>query len=294
MKYEGVFVANVTPFKKNADVDFDALSGHYEFLMQSGVDGLVPCGTTGEGPTLNKEERYKIIELSVQAAKAHSKKVIAGCGSNNTVASLEMIEDAAKAGAHAALVVTPYYNKPMQAGLIAHYQYLAERTPLPLVLYNVPGRTNVNIQPETAAELFKHPKVVGIKEASGNHSQWVALANKINFKEKSLMAGDDDAFATVYALGGCGIISATANVVPRLFVKLYALLKNGKSTEAFQLQTKLMPLVQSMFMETNPSPVKYAMASMKCMENNLRLPLIPVTRKTEEAIAVALKELEML
>lgn len=293
MRYEGVYVASVTPFTKNADLDEQALAGHFEFLLQSGVDGLVPCGTTGEGPTLSKEERKKIIELSAKAAKNYSKKVIAGCGSNDTKASLKNIEEAATAGADAALVVTPYYNKPTQAGLIAHYQFLAERSPLPIVLYNVPGRTNVNIQVETAVEIFKHPKIVGIKEASGNHSQWVSLANKVNLKEKSLMAGDDDAFATIYALGGIGIISATANVVPKLFVKLFSLLKGGKPGEAFTLQAKLMPLIQSMFMETNPSPAKYAMASMKCMENSVRLPLVPVTRKTEEAILVALKELGM-
>jgi len=292
--FEGVYVATVTPFTKNFEVDFEAYEGHNEFLLQSGVHGLVPCGTTGEGPTLNREERNKIIASAVKAAKTHSKKVIAGCGSNNTSIALQMIEEAAKSGAHAALVVTPYYNKPTQSGLIAHYKFLAEKSPLPIILYNVPGRTNVNISPETAYEIFQHPKIVGIKEASGNHAQWVALANKINLSEKSLLAGDDDAFATVFALGGVGIISATANVVPKKFVKLYELLKAGRAAEAFLLQTKLVPLIQTMFMETNPTPAKYALYAMKCMQNVVRLPLVPVSRDTEEKITAALKELEVL
>lgn len=294
MKFEGVYVASVTPFTHDFKVDWEAVSGHFEFLLQSGVDGLVPCGTTGESASLNKEERSRMIEIAVKIGKNHAKKVIAGCGSNDTLTALERIEEAAKLGAEAALVVTPYYNKPTQSGLIAHYQFLADKSPLPIILYNVPGRTHVNIQPETAAELFKSPKIVGIKEASGNHSQWVTLSNKVNFKEKSLLAGDDDAFATIFSLGGAGIISATANVAPKLFVSLYELLKAGKTSEAFRLQIKLMPLVEALFMETNPAPAKYALATMKCMGNNLRLPLVPVSAKTEERIFSALKGLEIL
>ncbi len=293
-RFEGVYVANVTPFDENENVDWQSLDGHYEFLLQNKVHGLVPCGTTGEGPTLSYEDRDRIVSLAVEKAKAHSAKVIVGCGSNNTRTALKMIETAAKLKADAALVVTPYYNKPTQSGLIAHYKFLAEQSPLPIILYNVPGRTNVNINPETAVEIFKHPNIVGIKEASGNHGQWMALASQINFREKSLLAGDDDAFVTVCQLGGCGIISATANVVPGHFVKIYELIKAGKTLEALSKQGKLLSLIQSMFMETNPSPAKFALSAMKCMQNQVRLPLVPVSSKTEEAVLTALRGLEIL
>lgn len=293
MRFEGVYVANVTPFTDDSKVDWESLEGHYEFLLQNKVHGLVPCGTTGEGPVLTTEERERIIRSAVQRAKPYSARVIAGCGSNSTTHALTLIEEAAKTGADAALVVTPYYNKPTQRGLVAHYLYLAERSALPIVLYNVPGRTNVNLQAETAAEIFAHPKVVGIKEASGNHTQWLALSNLVNFREKSFLAGDDDAFATVCQLGGCGIISATANVVPKQFVTLYDLLKSGKTREAFALQAKLLPLIQAMFLETNPAPAKFALAAMQCLKNQLRLPLVPVNPKTEEVILKELKGFEL-
>jgi 4-hydroxy-tetrahydrodipicolinate synthase len=295
MIFKGVFVATVTPFHSTAEeVDFKAYRKHLSWLSENGVHGFVPCGTTGEGPCLTEAERNQLIELSCEEAKNKNLKVIAGCGSNSTVNALKMIHEATKLGADAALVVTPYYNKPTQEGLIAHYQFLADRSQIPLVLYHVPGRTQVTFQISTLQTLFKHPNIIGIKEASGQHSFWMAMVQSLDWKAKSILAGDDDAFALIRQLGGQGIISATANVAPQLFVKLFELTEAGNWAEAFKLQKKLLPLVNSMFAETSPSPAKEALHLLHRMENRVRLPLVTVQPKTQQQISGALKELGLL
>lgn len=295
MAFKGVFVATVTPFiEKTGEVDFKAYESHLSWLSESGVHGFVPCGTTGEGPCLSGEERKKIIKLSVQVAQSRGLKVIAGCGSNSTSSALQMILEAKDVGADAALVVTPYYNKPTQEGLIAHYEFLAERSPLPIVLYHVPGRTNVTFQLSTLERLFKHPQIIGIKEASGNHGFWMGMSQVLDWKKIDVLAGDDDAFALIQQLGGKGIISATANVAPKEFVRLFNFTETGNWSQAFDLQKKLLNLVQSMFAETNPSPAKEALKLMGKMENTMRLPLVPVSSKTRDMITLALKGLGLL
>jgi len=295
MVFQGVFVATVTPFKsQNGEVDFKVFESHLSWLSESGVNGFVPCGTTGEGPCLTDEERKKLIKLSVDVSRGQGLKVIAGCGSNSTALALKMISEAKDQGADGALVVTPYYNKPTQEGLIAHYEYLADKSSLPIVLYHVPGRTNVSFQMSTLQRLFQHPKIVGIKEASGNHGFWMGMSQAFDWKKKDVLAGDDDAFALIQQLGGRGIISATANVAPKEFVKLFQFTESGDWSKAFELQKKLLPLIQAMFTETNPSPAKEALKILGRMENTVRLPLVNVSPKTSELITQSLEALGYL
>lgn len=295
MLFKGVFVATVSPFEsRTGDVDFTAYEAHLKTLSDSGVHGFVPCGTTGEGPCLSDFERKKLISISVDIARNRGLRVVAGCGSNSTSAALKMILEAKAQGADGALVVTPYYNKPTQEGLIAHYEFLAEKSPLPIVLYHVPGRTNVTFQLSTLKRLFQHPNIVGIKEASGNHGFWMGMTEVFDWKKKFVLAGDDDAFALIQRLGGQGIISATANVAPKEFVKIFEQSEAGNSGLAFEVQKRLLPLVQAMFAETNPSPVKEALKLLGRMENTVRLPLVPVSAKTKEWIEQSLKSLGYL
>jgi 4-hydroxy-tetrahydrodipicolinate synthase len=295
MSFRGVFVATVTPFlEKNGEVDFHSYRTHVKRLIHSGVHGFVPCGTTGEGPCLSDSERRKLIEISCEEATPKNLKVIAGCGSNSTSNAFKMILEAKEVGADAALVVTPYYNKPTQEGLLAHYEFLADRSPIPLVLYHVPGRTQVSFQVPTLQRLFKHKNIIGMKEASGQFSFWSALSQAVDWTAKAIFAGDDDAFALIQQMGGQGIISATANVAPEAFVTLFHLTESGQWKEAFDLQKKWVPLIQAMFAETNPSPVKEALKAMGRMENTVRLPLVPVLSKTKEQIHHALRELGIL
>ena len=293
MNLDGVFVATVSFFLNDRSLDLNSFEKHCDWLIESGVDGLVPCGTTGEGPTLLSEERKTLIKIAARSAAKKGKLVIAGCGGNNTQSVLGMLLEAKEAGAHAALVVTPYYNKPTQEGLIAHYQFLAQQNILPIILYNVPSRTGVNLLPETVNELWKTPQIIGIKEATGNHSQWLALCRNLP-QTKYLLAGDDDAFATLSALGARGIISASANIAPHKFVELYQLIKSDKWREAFLLQKQLLPLINSVFSETNPAPLKFALSFMKKGANSLRLPLVSVRKETEKTIETQIAALELL
>lgn len=294
MRLDGVFVATLTPFSQTGEVVWDAYLKLLEWQAASGVHGFVPCGTTGENPTVTREEWQKLVATTVQFTSGKNLKTIAGAGSNCTSTALELIREAKQLGADAALVVTPYYNKPTQRGLIAHYEHLAEHSSLPIVLYNVPGRTNVNLTVDTVVTLFKHPRIVGIKEASGSHAQWLQLSERIDLKEKSFMAGDDDAFATILSLGGSGIISASANAAPKQFVKIYDLFKKGETRAAIEEQKRVLSLVQSLFLETSPAPLKYALQLLKNFPPHLRLPLVPVGEDTALKVKNALRGLELL
>lgn len=294
MRIEGVYVAIVTPFDARNEIDRAALKRHLEWLAAMGVDGFVPCGTTGESAVLSREERRTVIELTVEVAKAHGKKVIAGCGGNNTASVLELIREAKTLECEAVLVVTPYYNKPTPRGLEAHYTHLAKESGFPIIMYNVPGRTAVSLPVETIMKLFELENIIGIKEASGQYATWLQLSQAMDTQAKSLLAGDDDSFAPIQALGGCGIISASANVAPAAFVKLSRLMSEGKWLDAFRLQKKLYPLVRAMFLETSPAPAKQALAMMGKMSARLRLPLVEVGSNTSEVIGSVLKSLELM
>lgn len=294
MRFEGVYVATVTPFQANGEVAWEKYATLLDWQATSGVHGFVPCGTTGENPTLTQKEWAWLVQTTIQFSKKKNLKTIAGCGSNSTQAALEFMQEAERMGADAALVVTPYYNKPTQRGLIAHYEFLAAHSKLPIVLYNVPGRTNVNLTPETVQVLFKNPQIIGIKEASGNHSQWLQIAKNTSLIEKSFLSGDDDAFATLLSMGGSGIISASANIAPKQFVKIYDLYKAGDFSAALQEQKRVLPLVQALFSETSPAPLKYALEISKNFPSNLRLPLVTITSETATKVKAALTELELL
>lgn len=294
MNFNGVWVATTSFFDEKGSLDEYSFEKHCDWLLESGVSGLVPCGTTGEGPTLAAEERKLLIQIATKLSSKLNRGVIAGCGGNNTQTVLKLILEAKDSGANAALVVTPYYNRPTQEGLLAHYRFLADKSPIPLVLYNVPSRTGVNLLPETVAQLWQHPNIVALKEATGMHSQWLSFMSSPIPEGKAILAGDDDAFATLTALGATGIISASANVAPHLFVQLDALLKAKRFEEAFSLQKKLFPLIKSLFLETNPGPIKYALEQMGRGSNYLRLPLVPVQKETEKKIREQLVNLEPL
>ena len=293
MKFEGVYVATVTPFTSADEVCLTTLEHHLRWLASKGVQGFVPLGTTGEASVLDWGERTEILKLTEFVGRSLGLQLIAGCGSNNTQVALQYIQEAETLGYDACLVVTPYYNKPTAAGLIAHYRFLADNSSLPIILYNVPGRTAVNMTPETVATLLEHPRIIGIKEASGNHAQWQALSASIDWSNRSFLSGDDDAFATMLAMGATGMISASANLYPEGFVAIHEMAKKNDFVGAFQLQKKLMPLINAMFLETSPAPVKYALHALGLGTPGLRLPLVPVGATTEVEIRKVLIGLEL-
>jgi 4-hydroxy-tetrahydrodipicolinate synthase len=294
MRFEGVFVANVTPFTDEGFVDLPAMRSHLEWLAECGVAGFVPCGTTGEGGVLTRDERLSILKISKEIASKRGLKVIAGCGSNCTETVISLIQEAEHAQCDAALVVTPYYNKPTLRGVRAHYEAIAKKSRLPIILYNVPSRTNVPIPADLAVELLKDPNIVGIKEASSSWSQWLAIAHGTDLTKKALLAGDDDAFSAVLALGGSGTISASANVAPREFVEMFRAFQKQELSAMFHQQIRLYPLTKALFIETNPSPAKYALSVMGKMRPNVRLPLVHVTEETGRIVRTVLAELGLL
>ncbi len=267
---QGSMVAMVTPFT-NGRVDEGKIRELVEFFIAAETDAIVPCGTTGESPTLSYEEHKRVVEITV-AAVGRRIPVIAGTGSNSTTEALELTEHAYKAGANAALLTTPYYNKPTQKGLIEHFRTIAETVDLPLILYNIPGRTGVNMLPETVAALAEHPRIVGIKEASGNLEQMTSVIQLCGEKI-TVLSGDDTLTLPLMAVGGKGVISVVANIVPRAVADLTHAALRGEWERARTLHLSLFPLCQAMFYETNPIPVKTALALMGKISGELRLPL---------------------
>ncbi len=292
MSTRGVFVASLTPFTEKGELDLLALQTHLSFLLSAKVHGIVPCGTTGESPTIKPAERTAIIKACVELSRGASVQTMVGCGGNDTSAVVDLIQEAEGLGADSTLVVTPYYNRPTQSGLVAHYGALADKAERPLFLYHVPGRTQVSFSLETVRTLFQHPNIAGIKEASGQYSYWTGLAEVAREARKTVLAGDDDAFAVIQSLGGKGIISACANLVPGAFVKLFDAMEEGSWEKAFKLQQALIPLVRALFAETSPAPLKYAFSRGGKMANRLRLPLVPVSAATEALIEKALSAFE--
>jgi 4-hydroxy-tetrahydrodipicolinate synthase len=288
--FKGSIVALVTPFRKNGSVDHGAVRELVEWHIASGTNAIVPCATTGESPTLTHDEHDEVIATVVKAVNKRV-PVLAGCGSNCTEESLRLIKHAESVGADGALVITPYYNKPTQAGLKAHYETLAGATKLPIVIYNVPGRTGVNIKPETVAELAKIDNIVGVKEASGSLEQASEL---MSLCDVDVLSGEDALNFPLMAIGAVGCISVVANVVPGLMSQLCAAALKGDMAEARRLHHALFPLSRALFAETNPCPVKAAMAMLGKCGNNLRLPLVPVSKTTEELLKKTLSELGAL
>lgn len=278
MVLEGVFTAIVTPFKENR-IDEDALKKLVDFQIENGVDGLVPCGTTGEAPTLTYEEHERVIELTVKFVEGRV-PVIAGTGSNSTHEAIELTQAAKKVGADMCLLTTPYYNKPTQEGLYKHFKKIAEEVDIPLILYNIPGRTGVNMTPETVARLAQIPNIVGIKEASGSVVQ-AAEIYRLTEGKFTILSGDDNLFLPIMSVGGKGVISVASNAIPRRLKELFEAFRVERDVEkAIRINSELLPFFQAIFVETNPIPIKEILYFMGMIERELRLPLCPPSHST--------------
>lgn len=282
----GSIPALVTPFSGGA-VDFEAYRALIDWQIAEGSSGLVPCGTTGESATLEFDEHYRLIDVCVEQA-AGRVPVIAGCGSNNSRAAIANMAAAKRAGADAALIVLPYYNRPSQAGLIAHFTALVEASDLPIIIYNVPGRTVTNISVETLAELARLPTIVGLKDATGDLGRVSAqrLACGADFCQ---LSGNDETALAFNAMGGVGCISVTANVAPGLCARFQSALSEGRWDEALELQDRLYPLHTALFSDASPGPVKYALSRVRPgFSAELRLPLTEPSASSRAAVDAAL------
>ncbi|MDI6745201.1 MAG: 4-hydroxy-tetrahydrodipicolinate synthase [Thermodesulfovibrionales bacterium] len=285
--FKGSIVAIVTPFKKGR-VDEKALCNLIEWHIKQGTNAIVPCGTTGESATLDYDEHIRVIELTVKTVNKRI-PVIAGTGANATDETIMITKKAEKAGADGALLVSPYYNKPTQEGIYRHYKEVAKSTGLPLVLYNVPGRTASNILPSTVARLAEIKNIVAIKEATGDMKQ-VSEVIRLCGEKIAVISGDDFTTFTLLALGGKGVISVSANVAPKDVSDMCAAWEKGDITKARKLHYKLEPLNASMFIETNPIPAKTALAMMGKIRKEFRLPLCEMADANKDKLKKALKD----
>ena len=271
MKLQGSMVALVTPFR-NGEVDVATLQKLVEFHVKSGTSGIVPCGTTGASATLSHEEHEQVIETVIEVARGRV-AVIAGTGSNNTQEALRFTRHAEHAGADGALLISPYYNKPTQEGLVQHFRAVAEAVDIPIVIYNIASRTGVNIEPETFARLAKIRNIAGVKESSGNLEQMARIKAATGDKF-ALISGDDALTLPVLAIGGTGVISVVANILPKEVARMVEAFRTGRLEEARRLHYHLLAVTRAMFIETNPIPVKTAMGLMKLIPDAaLRLPM---------------------
>ena len=289
--FKGSMVALITPFR-GGKVDEAALKALVEFHVKNGTSALVPCGTTGESATLSYEEHDRVIELTVEFAKGRI-PVIAGTGSNSTDEAIMLTKHAKRVGADASLQVSPYYNRPTQKGLYLHFKAIAEAVDIPIILYNIASRTGVNIEPETFARLAEIKNIIGVKEASGSLEQ-MARIRKLCPKEFLLISGDDALTLPVMSIGGVGVISVVGNIIPRDVADMCNAFLKGDVKRAEELHYKMLSLVKAMFIETNPIPVKTAMALMKMIETGLRLPLCEMDLENKEKLVKELKSYKLI
>lgn len=287
----GCATALVTPFHKDGSIDDDCFVKLVKRQIKGGVDILVPCGTTGESVTMSEDERLHVIRMTVETAKGTKARVIAGTGSNNTAATIDFTRKAREAGADAALLVAPYYNKPTQDGLFAHFSEIAKSVKgFPIMLYNVPSRTSSNISAATTLKLAEaHENIVATKEASGNFSQVMEIiaGRPRNFK---VFSGDDATTLPLVALGADGLVSVIANEMPRETARMVQKALDGAHTAARKLHYQLLPLMEANFIESSPAPCKFVMKEMGLLEEKLRLPLVPVTADTRTKLKAVMKE----
>ncbi len=290
-KLQGSMVAIITPFK-NGRFDEEAFSRLIEAQISNGTDAIVPCGTTGESATLSHEEHKRVIELCVEVV-ANRIPVIAGSGSNSTDEAIMLTQHAQKAGASGALLISPYYNKPTQEGLFQHFKKIAEQVDIPLVIYNIPGRTGINVFPKTLARLSAYPNIVAVKESSGSLQQISELIHLCG-EQLDVLSGDDVLTLPIMAIGGKGAISVTANLVPAEVSQMIHALADGKIQEARALHQKLFPLTEALFLETNPIPVKTALSLMGRCSMEMRLPLCPMSPENQEILKREMKNYGLL
>ena len=289
--FTGAATAIITPFK-NGQIDYESFEKLINWQIDEGIDAIVVCGTTGEASTLTDDEHRDAIKFAVDTV-AGRVPVIAGTGSNDTAYAIELTQHACDAGADAVLVVTPYYNKATQNGLIKMFTEIADASTKPVILYNVPSRTGCNILPATAAKLADHPNIVAIKEASGNISQIAELAHLVGDK-MDIYSGNDDQIVPILSLGGKGVISVLSNPMPRATSKLCHDFFDGNLAESLKSQLDLLPLVNALFCEVNPIPVKAAMSMMGFCENSLRSPLYEMEPEHEAKLAGIMKDLKLI
>lgn len=289
--FEGVLTALATPFR-DGEIDETSLRALVERQIEAGVDGLVPCGSTGEAATLSHAEHRRVVEIVVQATRGRV-PVVAGTGSNNTREAVELTQHAKEAGADGALLISPYYNKPTQEGIYRHFAEIARSTAFPLVPYNIPGRTGSNVLPATVARLADLAQVVGIKEASGDTDQ-IACVIDCCPDDFSVLSGDDSMTLPLLVLGGRGVISTSSNVAPGEMVALVRAFRAGDLETARRTHYRLLPLFDVLFCETNPIPVKAALHAMGLAGPEIRLPLTPLGDASRERLQVVLKELGLV
>ena len=289
MKFEGSYVALITPFKANGEVDEEKIRELVNWHIENGTAGIVPCGTTGEAPTLSFAEHEKVIKIVVEEAKGKI-KIIAGAGSNDTNRAIELTKYAKELGADAALSTCPYYNKPSQRGLYEHYKKIAEESKFPIMLYNVPGRTGTNIEAETVAKLSEIPEIVAIKEATGSLEQMIKIQDLCGDKIE-ILSGEDHLILPMLSIGAKGVVSVVANIMPREMSDLINSFLNKDFDTAYGLHTKLYDISRNMFIEGNPVTVKTAMKILGMVDNDdVRLPLLPSSQKTNEKLEKLFRE----
>ncbi|MBN1798832.1 MAG: 4-hydroxy-tetrahydrodipicolinate synthase [Spirochaetales bacterium] len=290
--FKGVFTALVTPFTENGDLDEKALRDLVDFQIENKVHGLVPMGTTGESPTVSHEEQNKIIDIVIDQAK-NRVPVIAGAGSNSTAEAIRLTKHAKQAGAAATLQVAPYYNKPTQEGFYRHFLAIADTVDLPLIVYNIPGRSGKNIENSTTLKLAQHKNIVGVKEASGDMSQIMdLLIHKPD--DFCVLSGDDNLVFSIMALGGHGVVSVASNLIPQKMSAFVELALQGNWAEARKAHFELLPLFKAIFIETNPIPIKAALALKGMLQENYRLPMCPMDPGNKEKLKTVLQELGLL
>lgn len=290
--FSGSLVALITPFK-NGRVDENRLAELIEWHLRSGTHGIVPCGTTGESATLSHEEHTQVIKFVVNQVRKRA-PVVAGTGSNSTAEAIRLTREAQEVGADGALMISPYYNRPTQEGIYQHYKAVAQAVPgFPIVFYNIPGRTGSNIEPSTMARMAEIENIVGVKEAAGSIDQVLNIVAACGDK-LAILSGEDSLTFSMMTLGGKGVISTAANVVPREMADLANLCLNKQYEKAAQLQLKLLPLIRALFIETNPIPLKTALAWMGKCELELRLPLVPMAEGNAAKLKAVLKDFGLL
>ena len=289
--FKGSIPAVITPFNDNK-VDYNSLFNVLNYLIDNGSPGLVPCGTTGESPTLSHDEHKKIIEETIRIADKRV-PVIAGTGSNNTLEAIEYTDHAKNSGADAALVVTPYYNKPTQSGLYEHFKKIAEKTKIPIIIYNIPGRSIVDMSIETMIELSKIENIIGVKDATNDLFRPLLTMKKMKNKF-CYLSGEDGTALAYLAQGGHGCISVTANVAPKLCSEMHSAWLEGDISKAQSINLKLSSLHNALFIESSPGPVKYAASLLGLCKEDTRLPLVEINENTKKEVEINLKELQLL
>ncbi len=289
--FYGSIPAVITPFKNN-NVDYSSLSNVLEHLIRNGSNGLVPCGTTGESPTLSHDEHKKVIEETIRISDKRL-PIIAGTGSNNTLEAIEYTNHAEKAGADGALVVTPYYNKPTQSGLYEHFKAIAEKTNLPILIYNIPGRSIVDMTIETMINLSKIKNIIGVKDATNDLFRPLLTQKKMNSKF-CYLSGEDGTALAYLAQGGHGCISVTANVAPKLCADMHKFWRENNVSKAQEINLKLSSLHNALFLESSPGPVKYAAELLGLCSSETRLPLVEISQSTKIEVENCLKSIELI